>query len=56
MIARCKVVGGNPQSAPEATNTAVTWLARWTQRVIPDREMVKEAIVKAKVPLLNQAL
>jgi len=56
VIARCKVVRGNPQSAPDVINNAVTRLARWIQRVIPDREMLKEAIVKAKVPLLNQAL
>ena len=55
MIARCRVVGGNPQSAPDVTNNAVTWLARWVQRLIPDRGRMKEAIAKAKALLLDQA-
>ena len=56
VIQHCKVVGGNPQSAPDVTNNAVTWLARWIQRVIPDQEMIKEAISRARTQLFELSL
>lgn len=57
VINRCKPEDGNPQTAPEVTNNAVTWLARWAQRLIPDKGIMKEAISKAKAKalLLDQA-
>ena len=46
----------NPQVATDVVNNAATWLTRWVQRVIPDREMMKKAIFKAKTQPLDQAL
>lgn len=56
MINRCKVEGENPQTAPDVTNNAVTWLAHWIQRVIPDQRLMKEAISQAKTQLLDHVL
>lgn len=56
VINLCKVVGGSPQSAPDVTNNAVTWLARWLQRLIPGDELMKDTISEARALLLEQAL
>ena len=55
VINRYKVENIPSQSAPDVTNNAVTWLARWVQRLIPDRGRMKEAIAKAKALLLDRA-
>lgn len=33
----------------------VTWLARWAQRVIPDRKLMREAIGMAEATLVREA-
>lgn len=55
VIRRCRIMDGNPQLATDIVNNAVTWLARWVQRVIPDWEMMTEAITKSKEQLSSNA-
>jgi len=46
---------GYPPLVTDVANTAVESLARWLQRVIPDRQLMKEAIAEAEVQLLPEA-
>lgn len=54
VIESCRVEDGNPNFVPDIINNAVTWLARWAQRVIPDRAMMEDAIDQARGQLLME--
>ena len=55
VIKECKVERKNPQFVTDIINDLVAWLARWVQRVIPDRVMTEDAIDKARGQLLREA-
>lgn len=50
----CEPVG-KEDSMPEVLNNLVKWLARWIQRVIPDRKMMMDALAIAEAALLHDA-
>jgi hypothetical protein len=54
VIKLCKPVG-QEDPMPEVLNNLVRWLARWTQRVIPDRKMMRESLAMAEATLLREA-
>lgn len=55
LIKRFKTKSKNPGNMAEIINGHVTWLARWIQRVIPDRTMMEDAIDQARGHLLLEA-
>ncbi len=46
---------GKEDSMAEVMNNLVKWLARWIQRVIPDRKMMMDALAIAEATLLREA-
>lgn len=55
VIKRCKVEARNPHLMTDVINAHVSWLARWIQRVIPDRAMMEDVIDQARRRLLREA-
>lgn len=55
VIKRSKVERKNPQFVTDIINDLVTWLARWIQRVIPDRKMMEDAFYRARRQLLRES-
>jgi hypothetical protein len=52
---RCKPQLGREVSMPDVINKHIDWLARWIQILIPDRELMKEALGKAETILVREA-
>jgi hypothetical protein len=55
VIKRCKPHFGSAVSMPDVINMHLDWLARWIQIVVPDRELMKEALGRAEAALVREA-
>lgn len=53
VIKRYKPQVGEEHSRADVLNNLVTGLARWAQRVIPDRKLMREAIGVAEATLVR---
>jgi hypothetical protein len=55
VIERCKIEEVESGCGPDVLNNNVKWFARWIQRVILDRKLMKEVISAAETTLIREA-
>jgi hypothetical protein len=55
VIECCKPDSGSGVSMSDIINMHLDWLARWIQIVVPDRELMKEALGRAETILVREA-
>lgn len=55
VIEECKDESAEKASMPDVLNHHVAWLARWIQRIIPDRRLMLDALDAAERKLLREA-